>query len=62
MLFLSHSVIRKVSKIGMKVDYENNDSLRTAVRCLPALAVVHSLDIIGTFLTAELYVKAFVLI
>lgn len=36
----------------MKVDYESNKSLRLAVRCLPALAVVPSSDITYDFLVS----------
>ncbi|KII60211.1 hypothetical protein RF11_11660 [Thelohanellus kitauei] len=37
---LCQSVLRKVNELGMKVDYESNDDLRIAVRCLAALARV----------------------
>jgi len=39
---LTRSVMRKINEIGMKEDYEKNDSLRLALRCLPALATVPS--------------------
>ena len=47
---LTQSVIRKVNDISMKVDYESNDSLCTAVRCLPALAMVPAADVVDAFL------------
>ena len=34
----------------MKEDYEENDSLRLAIRCIPALAMVPSSDVTETFL------------
>jgi len=37
---LTQSVMQKVNEIGMKQDYEMNDILRLALRCLPALAMV----------------------
>jgi hypothetical protein len=40
----------KSNEIGVKVDYESNDSLPTAVRCLPALALVPPVDVIDAFL------------
>jgi len=42
--------MRKVNEIGMKEDYENNDSLRLALRCLPALAMVPLSDVTEVFL------------
>jgi len=47
---LTQSVLRKVNEIGMKGDYESDDELRTAVRCLPALAMVPSSDVVDSFL------------
>jgi len=35
----------------MKCEYESDDDLRTAVRCLPALAMVPSSDVLDAFLT-----------
>ena len=32
--------MQKVNESGMKQDYEMNDILRLALRCLPALAMV----------------------
>lgn len=46
---LTQSVIRKVNEIGMKVDYQNDDALRTFVRCLPALAFVPINDVVEAF-------------
>ena len=43
------SVIRKVNEIGMKVDYQTNEALRTCVRCLPALAFVPPDDVSEAF-------------
>ena len=40
----------KVNKIGMKEDYDKNDSLRFVIRCIPTLAIVLSYNITGTFL------------
>jgi len=37
---LCQSVMRKVSEIGLKAEYENNEDARTFIRCLPALAFV----------------------
>ena len=42
---LTQSILRKVDEIGMKSDYESDDNLRIAVRCLPALAMVPSTDV-----------------
>ena len=50
----TQSVIRKVNEIGMKSDYESNDESRTAVRCLPALAMVPSSDVAESFLIYHL--------
>jgi len=47
---LTQSVLQKVNEIGMKEDYEENDSLRLAIRCIPALAMVPSSDVTETFL------------
>ena len=47
--YLTQSILRKVNKIGMKSDYESDDNLRIAVRCLPALAMVPSTDVAETF-------------
>jgi len=47
---LVQSVVRKVNEIGMKGDYESDDDLRIAVRCLPALAMVPSSDVVDAFL------------
>jgi len=41
--------MRKVNEIGMKENYEMNDSLRLALRCLPALAMVSSSDVTEVF-------------
>lgn len=46
---LCQSVLRKVQECGMKADYENNAELRTAVRCLPALAMVPPNDVEEAF-------------
>ena len=43
------SVMRKVSDIGLKAEYENNDYARTFIRCLPALAFVPSQDVPEAF-------------
>ena len=38
---LTHSILRKVNKIGMKSDYESDDNLQIAVRCnAGALAMI----------------------
>jgi hypothetical protein len=42
---LCQSVLRKVGEIGLKVDYESDDELRTYIRCLPALAHVPEADV-----------------
>jgi len=34
---LTQSVMREVNEIGMKEDFENNDSLSLALHCLPAV-------------------------
>ena len=39
---LTQSVMRKVYEIAVKEDYEENNSLRLALRCLLALAMVAS--------------------
>ena len=46
---LTQSILRKVSDIGMKSDYESDDNLRIAVRCLPAIAMVLSTDVAEAF-------------
>ena len=46
----TQSVIRKVNQSVMKEDYEKNDSLRLAIRYLPALAMFHSSDVAEVFL------------
>ncbi|KII61414.1 hypothetical protein RF11_12829 [Thelohanellus kitauei] len=46
---LCQSVLRKVNELGMKVDYESNDNLRIAVRCLAALAHVPLADVSEAF-------------
>jgi hypothetical protein len=47
---LTQSVIGKVQKIGLKADYENDDNLRSAIRCSPALAMVPASDVVEGFL------------
>jgi hypothetical protein len=47
---LTQSVIRKVQEIGLKADYENDDDLRIAIRCSPALAMVPASDVVESFL------------
>ena len=49
--YLTHSIIQIVNEIGMKMDYECNDNLRTAVLCLPAFAMVQPIDVIDFFRT-----------
>jgi len=39
-----------VNEIGIKGDYESDDNLKIAVRCLPALAMVPSSDVVDAFL------------
>ena len=39
---LTQSVMQKVNEIGIKADCEKDDSLRLALRCLPALVMVSS--------------------
>jgi hypothetical protein len=46
---LSQSVLRKVNEIGMKMEYERNDEVRGAVRCLAALSHVPVDDVIEAF-------------
>ena len=46
---LTQSVMRKVNEIGMKEDYEKNDSLRLTFCCLPALATVLLSDVTEVF-------------
>lgn len=43
------SVLRKVNEIGMKQAYENDNIVREAVRCIPALALVPEDDVIDAF-------------
>jgi len=47
---LTQSVIRKVNQSVMKEDCEKNDSLRLAIRYLPALAMFPSSDVAEVFL------------
>jgi len=42
--------MRKANEIGMKEDYEKNDRLRLALRCLLSSAMVLSSDVTETFL------------
>lgn len=42
---LCQSIIRKVNEVGLKNTYENDDSVRQFIRCLPALAFVPSGDV-----------------
>jgi len=42
---LTQSVVRKVNEIVMKEDYEKNDNLRLALRCLLSLAMVPPSDV-----------------
>ena len=46
---LTQSIFRKVNDIGMKSDYESDDNLRIAVRCLPTLTMVPSTDVAEAF-------------
>jgi len=46
---LCQSVIRKVNEIRMKMDYENNEEIRSYVRCLLALAFVLPDDVEEAF-------------
>jgi hypothetical protein len=46
---LTQSVVRKVQELGMKTDYELNDVIRGAVRCLPALSLVPEEDVPEAF-------------
>lgn len=46
---LHQSVLRKVKELGMKSDYESNDSLRLSVRCLAALSHVPADDVSEAF-------------
>ena len=46
---LTQSILRKINEIGMKSDYESDDNLRIAVRCLPALAMVPPTDVAEAF-------------
>jgi hypothetical protein len=42
---LTQSIVRKVQELGMKTDYESDDTLRVAVRCLSALSLVPEADV-----------------
>jgi len=46
---LCQSVIRKVNEIGLKMEYESNDEVRSHVRCFPALAFVPPDDVEKAF-------------
>lgn len=46
---LCQSVLRKVSELGMRPAYDNNDELRGVVRCLPALAFVPLDEVVESF-------------
>jgi hypothetical protein len=46
---LRQSVVRKVTELGLKVDYENNNEVRGYVRCLSALAFVPPEDVVEAF-------------
>ena len=46
---LTKSILRKVNKIGMKSDYESDDNLRIAVRCLSAIAMVPLIEVAEAF-------------
>lgn len=46
---LNQSVIRKVNELGMKTDYESDDAIRGAIRCLSALAHVPIDDVAESF-------------
>jgi len=46
---LCQSVVRKVTELGLKVDYENNNEVRGYVRCLSALAFVPPEDVVEAF-------------
>jgi len=49
-IFIWHKVVlRKVNEIGMKEDCKKNNSLRLAIRCLPALAMFPSSDVVEVF-------------
>jgi len=41
--------MRKVSEIGLKAEYENNEDARTLIHCLPALAFVPPQDVLKAF-------------
>jgi len=49
---LTQSVTRKVDEIGIKQDYENNNSLRLALRCSSTLVIVPSSDVTHFFNTS----------
>lgn len=53
---LCQSVIRKVNEIGLKTDYETDDTIRGCVRCLPALSHVPAADVLAAF---ELLIETF---
>ena len=42
-------VIRKVNDVGLKTQYENDNTIRGYVRCLPALAFVPPQDVLEAF-------------
>ena len=46
---LTQSILRKINEISMKSDYESDDNLRGAERCLPALAVFPATDVAEAF-------------
>ena len=48
---LTQIILSQVNESGMKSDYESDDNLRIAVRCLPALAMVSSIDLAEVFWT-----------
>lgn len=46
---LCQSIQRKVNELGLKTIYETDDSVRTYIRCLPALAYVPLVDVFEAF-------------
>ena len=46
---LCQSVLRKINEVGMKQANENDNVVREAVRCIPALAFVPEADVMDAF-------------
>ena len=46
---MTQSIVRKINEIGMKSEYESDDNLQIAMRCLLALAMVPPTDVAEAF-------------